>query len=273
MEKTLLDIVKINVNGNNFIFLHDCNYSKDYLSNLSVVLCDQSFGVGADQLVIIKSICLEYVIIDIYNPDGTQCVFCGNVFISVMEYYFDYFNILKNINNFKIRIKHINGIHRIIHSNDELFWLDIPSPSLLFHDIDKKNLDSLINSGTYHRVIYDIEINFNNINTKGLELSKTPYLNEETNVMFISNINGDKFNIFPWERGGTGSTLSCASGSAASAWILYKLSFLKSSIITVINPGGNILVKINQDKSLQIGAKPTINFRGSIFIDSIKIIE
>lgn len=73
--------IKANVCGNDFVIVHesllrDCR--SESLQELVVNICDRRFGVGCDQLLVIRDSEECDIGLNIYNSDGSAAMMCGN---------------------------------------------------------------------------------------------------------------------------------------------------------------------------------------------------
>lgn len=82
--------------------------------------------------------------------------------------------------------------------------------------------------------------------------------------MFISDVTAKGFKIRPWERGGSGATLACGSGSAAAATSLALAGHRFEEVIDASCPGGILrLSKIESPDRRRVSGEAKENFRGS----------
>ncbi|MEO1765379.1 MAG: diaminopimelate epimerase, partial [Cyanobacteria bacterium J06629_18] len=75
------------------------------------------------------------------------------------------------------------------------------------------------------------------------------------NVQFMKVLDRENIRLEIWERG-AGYTLASGSSSSAAAAVANRLG-LCDSLITVHMPGGNILIEISEDYSIQMTGSVT----------------
>jgi diaminopimelate epimerase len=75
------------------------------------------------------------------------------------------------------------------------------------------------------------------------------------NVQFMKVLDRENIQLEIWERG-AGYTLASGSSSSAAAAVAHRLGLCDSSI-TVHMPGGNILIEIGEDYSIQMTGSVT----------------
>jgi len=89
---------KMQGGGNDFIIV-DClggtliPFTDEALSKVAEKVCHRKFGVGADQLLLLKKpiSSLGHVFMQIFNTDGLQTQMCGNGVRSIALYYYQHY--------------------------------------------------------------------------------------------------------------------------------------------------------------------------------------
>jgi len=81
-------------------------------------------------------------------------------------------------------------------------------------------------------------------------IENEPRFPNRTNVQFLQPLDRHNIRIYIWERG-AGYTLASGSSSCAAASVAHRLG-LCDAVITVHNPGGQILVDIGEDGAVNM---------------------
>ncbi len=224
-----MEFWKFSSAGNDFICIDNRDGSCDrYLStgalrkSLARTLCARSTGIGADGLAIvaapeipahnrISSVSLE--------SDGSECELCGNCMASLTRYAFETGLCQKR----RMHIETPAGtVNTTIAGRDDVS-LTIPPPEhyrpgiqLSFEDRDI--LCDYIVAGIPHTATYVDNI-------EGLSIDKPGYFLRHheafeprgVNANFVQVIKEGEIAVRTWEFGVEGETLSCGTGSCASA--------------------------------------------------------
>jgi diaminopimelate epimerase len=104
-----------------------------------------------------------------------------------------------------------------------------------------------LNLGTLHTVVYTDDTM--DIKKIGPELSTHPFFPKHTNVNFVTVKHDHLQYVQTFERG-AGWTLSCGTGTAASAVVSAKLNKTRSKVETIV-PGGKLTVHVDQTIKLE----------------------
>ena len=230
--------------GNDFILIEPQAIDSSILAKS---LCDRHFGIGADGIMIpypskVADIKMEY-----YNSDGTPAPMCGNGLRCFVRYCLNHGILQKG----PMTVETLAGIIDV-NAHDELISLNLGQPLLdldsdyvIDHDeviIDGLTLHTLF-LGTLHAVvIVDESLD---IQSLGEKLSYHPRFPQAINVNFVQVIDRKTIKVTTHERG-AGWTLSCGTGSAASAYMTNLLG-LTDDEVTVLVPGGELSVHCNDD--------------------------
>ena len=273
-----IQFTKMEGTNNDFVVLDGINNQIVNESFLAQILCHRKKGVGADQLVVLKS-CQEKIAdftMHSYNPDGTQVEICGNALRALALYiYKNKFSDKKNLT-----IETVAGVKNIQINSHNNCTVNMKKPSFKAQDIGltetKSNIEILdkkfdihcVSMGNPHCVIilesdpakFPVEV-------YGPLIENLSLFRNKTNVEFIQKIGTNHIKMRVWERG-VGITDSCGSGACASAVISIQEKLCNpSNPITVSLPGGDLLIEWrNKEEVLMTGNATTI-FEGEFQID------
>lgn len=216
-----IDFSKYQGTGNDFILIDSMSTNINLSSEAIKLMCHRQFGIGADGLMILKQKDGYDFEMDFYNSDGKNGSMCGNGGRCIVafahdlgvignkthflapdgEHYAEFFN----HNKIKLSLKDVNKIE----SHKLGLFMDTGSPHLVIMK-DKKNDIDVFEEGR--------KIRFSN-----------DYNKFGTNVNFVIS-NTKKSKIFTYERGVENQTLSCGTGTVASAIALNKINNMGSPI-------------------------------------------
>lgn len=265
MEK--ISFIKMSGAGNDFVVINNDTFPGLNLNSSSIKkLCDRRNGIGADGLITIASSSKPYdFLMRYYNADGTTGSLCGNGARCAIRF---------------AKFSKIAGNKFVkFLSNDKEY-----SGSIISEDITKVNFNipskfnmditvsaagqniksSFIDTGSPHVIINigdvlkdpsDISSFYNDLNTFPVfKLGKEiRYHNDFSpagaNVNFIQII-GNKVHIRTYERGVEDETLSCGTGSTASALAAHFRYDLKSPVSLVTRGGDTLTVDFSANNGI-----------------------
>jgi diaminopimelate epimerase len=253
----MMNFTKYHGTGNDFILI---DHEPKDPSKLSIQMCDRHMGIGADGLIFPSKSLKHDIKFNYYNSDGTIAPMCGNGMRTFVKYLLD--EALMDKTSFVCET--LSGpIAVTYHRDTELIEVDLgpaitklhqPQLSVNQNSIQPYTLDicnvtvrfHTVMLGTLHTMVLieepiDIEM-------IGPKLAYHPFFPEATNVNFVTLIDNQNIHVKTYERG-AGWTLSCGTGSAASAWLMHALGKTQD-IINVSVPGGQLKVKIGQHVQL-----------------------
>ena len=241
----MIECVKMNGNGNDFLVLDNMalRYDTEFLSNLAAKACRRRQAVGADGLVVAEPSAAADFKMRIFNPDGTEGDMCGNGARCVSRFALDY-GIAKTG---ELTFETLGGMVRAVVDGG-LVTMDLAPVSLRGMVTDGRLCVgedefeySFITVGVPHCVIFERERNrrFEEYAPVGRAIRRRSDLFPQgTHVNFaVMCGEADTIDIMTYERGVEDMTLSCGTGSVASA-IVSWLSGRTGPDVRVKNPGG-----------------------------------
>lgn len=255
----MITFEKYHGTGNDFILIQPNSLES---SDLAKKMCDRHFGIGADGIMIphpssVADIKMEYI-----NSDGTPAPMCGNGLRCFVRYCLNHGLLQKG----PITVETLAGIMDV-DVQDELISINFGHPLLdLGSDYVLDNHEVIIDDlklhtlflGTLHAVvIIDASVD---IRSLGEKLSYHPRFPQAINVNFVEVIDRNTIKVTTHERG-AGWTLSCGTGSAASAYMTSLLD-LTDDEVTVLVSGGKLFVRCQDDVIL---SGPAVKIASGIF--------
>ena len=241
----MIECVKMNGNGNDFLVLDNMalRYDTEFLSNLAAKACRRRPAVGADGLVVAEPSAAADFKMRIFNPDRTEGEMCGNGARCVSRFALDY-GIAKTG---ELTFETLGGMVRAVVDGG-LVTMDLAPVSLRGMVTDGRLCVgedefeySFITVGVPHCVIFERERSrrFEEYAPVGRAIRRRSDLFPQgTHVNFaVMGGEADMIDIMTYERGVEDMTLSCGTGSVASA-IVSWLSGRTGPDVRVKNPGG-----------------------------------
>ncbi|QER42827.1 diaminopimelate epimerase [Thermodesulfobacterium sp. TA1] len=269
---------KLCASGNDFIVI--LNFSQDITpeqgSELAKKLCRSKFSVSADGLILIErpSNPQAKFAWRFYNSDGSEAEMCGNgarcvarlvTELGLFESPF-YFETKAGLIYAEVKGKRV----KVALTSPKDLKLNL----VLRTDYDWF-LAHFVNTGVPHTVIFWEDIENAPVNKIGPKIRyHEAFSPAGTNVNFINIVEkeGKKvIQIRTYERGVEGETLACGTGSAASAYIAYKLG-LVTSPVNVLTRGGEILTVYIEEKEnkIYLEGDTLFVFKGVTLEDALK---
>ena len=269
--------------GNDFIVINKNTFPELIFNNDSIQkLCDRRNGIGADGLITISgSEGLYDFVMNYYNSDGSTGSLCGNGSRCALRFA-EYSGFVRN--------KLIRFLSNGVEYSGEIIADDITKVNFNTPSDIKLNFNirvagqsvncSFINTGSPHVIInikdvlknpalsssfYD-DINVFPVFDLGREVRYLDlFAPGGTNVNFIQIIDGNVF-IRTYERGVENETLSCGTGSVASALAAHFNSGINSPVSLLTRGGDRLNVSFSSDgqniSNLSLSGPARIIFAG-----------
>ncbi len=86
----VLPFTKMHGAGNDFVVLDAIRHELPPIEPLASQLCDRKFGIGADELLVLRPSRAADFRMDIYNADGTSAEMCANGIRALYKYLRDH---------------------------------------------------------------------------------------------------------------------------------------------------------------------------------------
>lgn len=228
----LVDFVKYQATGNDFI-IFDNREGKIKLELKDIVrLCNRSWGIGSDGLILIETDKDSDFFMNFYNPDGSQSL-CGNGSRCAVKY-----ALKLGLFDKETTFSAFDGIHwaEILENND--VRLKMQDVKTVRHMGDGMFVDT----GSPHVVNFVINLEAFKVYREGKKIRTSGlFHNGGVNVNFVEVENQHSIYVRTYERGVENETLSCGTGVTAAA--------IASRMKTVMPPvsvktrGGNLKVE------------------------------
>jgi len=208
------------------------------LSNLARNIADRHFGVGFDQMLIVRASDIADFRMDIYNADGSQVEMCANGIRAFYKFLRDE----QHTSADEIGVETLSGVVRPRWAGKGQITVDMGLPVLIPEKIPTTLstgagpvLDvplslpadlwpegpadlraSSVSMGNPHCVIQVEDVDAVPLDRVGPALEHHVAFPNRVNVEFIEIVSRKRIRQRTWERG-TGETLACGSGACAVA--------------------------------------------------------
>ncbi|MBN2682025.1 MAG: diaminopimelate epimerase [Bacteroidales bacterium] len=257
----LIDFYKYHGTANDFVIIDNrSNWFDNSKPEIIKKLCDRRIGIGADGLMLLQNNPDFDFEMKYFNSDGLEGSMCGNGGRCITAFA-KKLNIISETTEFLA----VDGVH-LAEIKGEMVKLKMNDVSEI-----KPILNGyFLNTGSPHYVefIENIEIEDFFEKGKALRFSKE-FAPSGTNVNFLTFQKG-MFKMRTYERGVENETLSCGTGTVASALVAaFKDSKIQSPLL-LSAPGGNLKVYFKRNSSVffdvWLEGPASFVFQGSIII-------
>jgi diaminopimelate epimerase len=226
-----LRFTKMHGAGNDFVVLDGIRDALPPIAPIAAQLCDRHFGIGADQLLVVRPSQAADFRMEIWNADGSQVEMCANGIRCFYKYLWD----TGHTRAPEIRVETLSGVVRPRWAGPDLVTVDMGRPVLAPAKIptrlgsgDGPVLDvplevqgealrvSSVSMGNPHAVVNVADPDTAPVERLGPAIEHHEVFPNRVNVEFISVVSRTLLRQRTWERG-TGETLACGSGACAAA--------------------------------------------------------
>ncbi|MBX7147765.1 diaminopimelate epimerase [bacterium] len=273
--------------GNDFIFINALASDAPTITpELAVTMCDRRFGIGADQILIVKKSEIADFRMDIINADGGTVEMCGNGIRCFAKYVLDH----KLTTKTALTVETLAGIikpeiiagHPKTTAKTAWVKVDMGEPILDGEDIpvnqngliidkpfklkDFPKGSSLQNDykitcvsmGNPHCIVFVDKVQDYPVETIGPYFENDPHFPNRINTEFIEVVDKKTLNMRVWERG-SGETLACGTGACAAA-VASILNNKTDRHVTIHLRGGDLEIfwDPNDDHVYKTGPATTV---------------
>jgi len=243
-----LQFTKMHGCGNDFVVIDNRNQELELHKDEIIQICDRHYGIGCDQLVVIKSSnknnVSAYALF--WNSDGSVSATCGNATRCIASILF------KETGTNMLDIETPNGVIECHKKNNDLISVNIGKPKIAWNEIPlSKDASSLnlplegaptaTNFGNPHCTFFVDDLDQIDVQTQGPIIEKDKLFPQKTNVQFVKILDRAHIKIRVWERG-SGVTLASGSSSCAAVDAGIRRGLLDNRV-TVVLEGGTVEVE------------------------------
>ncbi|MCP5086034.1 MAG: diaminopimelate epimerase [Rhodobacteraceae bacterium] len=261
--------------GNDFVIV-DARAVRDPVTReLARSVGHRYFGVGFDQLAVLKPSEEADVDVEFWNSDGSKAGACGNASRCIGRL------LMEESGRKSATIKTERGVLKVTGLDDgrisinmglpQLTWQEVP----LARDVDLVNLPiegspGAAGMGNPHCVFVVDDVEAVDLPKLGAKYEYHPLYPERTNVEFIQVVDRHTIRMRVWERGGM-ITLACGSGACASMVVAHRKGLVDRKAVLRLD-GGELEIDWRDDGVWMTGTA-TLVFSGVLapeFLDSVK---
>ncbi len=237
----LLDFVKYEGAGNDFILLDSREVTFPSGSKLIAKLCDRHFGVGADGLMVLRESRLEGCdcAMRYYNADGSVGEMCGNG----GRCFALYASHLGLGQPGRVIFEADDGVHRAdlgeVHGREAAVELGI----IRVNGIQEGEGWWFLDTGVPHYVEFVDRLDDVNVACRGRAIRYDSRFRAGTNVDFVEVAGAGRIRVRTYERGVEAETLACGTGATAAALVTHFAMQRQCTHFKVVMPGGTLGVR------------------------------
>ncbi|VVB96765.1 Diaminopimelate epimerase [uncultured archaeon] len=267
----MIHFTKLHGNGNDFILIDE--YRGEIMSDKSrfaAKYCNRRFGIGADGVLYLGNSDKADVSMRIFNSDGSEPEMCGNGIRCLAKYALDEGYIKENAS-----VETRAGILQVALRVGDKTWITVNMGKTVFErekipakgggeflnvPLHGYNVTA-VNTGVPHAVIF-----VNSFEARLMEIAPKirydPVFPKGINVNFVILNSSDEITVHTYERGVEAETLSCGTGSVASAAVAHKLGKTGKKV-KVNTKGGELRITLGRDGAYMEGPAERV-FEGTV---------
>lgn len=259
----MIEFLKMHGLGNDFVVLDARDPANAVPATISCKaaqrLADRHFGIGCDQVLVIRPSDAADVFMEILNSDGSHASACGNGTRCVADYVMqnpdDIVSIETSAGVLIARRDAKTGYIAVDMGPAHLGWQDVP----LAAEMDTLSVDlgpsapakAICHSiGNPHAVFFVDDVKAVDVAHIGPILENHPLFPQRANISFVHQLGANRFRMRVWERGG-GMTLACGSGASAVGVAACRAG-LSGRLNDIVMDGGAVTIDW-QDDGTQAG--------------------
>jgi diaminopimelate epimerase len=254
--------------GNDFVVIDARGGADPMTVALARALGDRHFGVGFDQLAVLRDDPAADIAVDFWNADGSRAAACGNATRCVADI------LLSEGRGPELKIA-VSG-RGVLHARrreDGLIEVDMGAPATGWRDIPLADaVDTLalplpgaptaISMGNPHCVHFVDDLDSVDWRARGAAVETDPLFPERANVQFVEVLAPDRVRARVWERG-VGPTLASGSSACAIA-VAGKRRGLTGDALTVELEGGALEIRLRADGHVLMAGPVAHVFEGAL---------
>jgi diaminopimelate epimerase len=272
-----LPFTKMHGAGNDFVVLDGLRGELPALEPLARRMLDRHFGIGGDQLLVVRPSRQADFRMEIFNPDGSQVEMCANG----IRAFYRYVRGAGLTDADEIAVETLSGVVYPRSAGGDRVTVDMGLPILapakipttlgagegpvldVPLELDGRSLRvSTVSMGNPHAVIEVDDPDTAPVEQLGPQLEHHPAFPNRVNVEFVRVLDRGRIRQRTWERG-TGETLACGSGACAVAVV----SMLRGAVdrrVSVLLRGGELTIDWADDTAPVLMTGPAAEvFRGT----------
>lgn len=238
--------------GNDFVLIDQVpdGIDESDLPELARSVCQRTFGIGADGLLVALPSQLADLKMAMFNPDGSEAEMCGNGLRCLAMWHYrgrrgpNTFQVETQAGILECRIE--SELVTVMMGEAKL----LPGPSQV--ELDGVMFDSLaVDMGNPHLVVFcpqEIDVQ---LERWGRTLESHPEFPNRVNVHFLKQGADGSLTQVTWERG-AGATLACGTGACACVVAARAHKWCGSTALVHL-PGGDLRIALDENRVAMTG--------------------
>ncbi len=245
--------------GNDYIYVNCFEEKVDKPNEVSKIVSERHFGIGADGLILIKPSKKADFKMAMYNADGSEGNMCGNGIRCVAKYVYDNRLTRKT----KITVDTLSGVKTLeMNVKDdkvETVKVDMGKPVFLCEKIPvifgkkymineklqvlgKAYIGTAVSMGNPHFVTFvKGELDTMDIDKVGREIEREPCFPDRVNVGFAKVVSKNHIKLRVLERG-SGETFACGTGACAAMMAALVNHYVGNKVLVSLK-GGDLVIE------------------------------
>ena len=272
-----LPFTKMHGAGNDFVVLDGLRDELPPLEPLAARLLDRHFGIGGDQLLVVRESRAADFRMEIFNPDGSQVEMCANGIRAFYKYVRD----RGHTDADEIGVETLSGIVYPRWAGENDVSVDMGRPVLEPAKIpttlaggEGPVLDvplevggetvvvSSVSMGNPHAVMVVDDVDSVDVARLGAIISRHPAFPEGCNAGFAEIVERDNIRLRVYERGAA-ETRACGSGACAAMGVLRRADLVSETVKVTQTGGDLILTWMGGGKPVKMMGPATHVFEGT----------
>ncbi len=265
-----LRFAKMQAAGNDYVVIDNLDGAIQCPESLCVRLCEQHYGVGAEGMTLIEKSDVADARMRQYNRDGTEGGTGGNALRCVGKYLYD----RGLVHAPDITVETAGGVKKLhlytSYGRVTSVSVDMGPASFRPQDVPctlsgEKIIDvpakiagktwrvTCVSMGNPHCVVFTDRVDGLDLDEIGPAFENAPLFPERVNTEFVRVVNATTLRMRCFERG-SGETMACGTGACAAAAAAIENGLCKRGLeITVLVPGGKLLVRYTDETVILTG--------------------
>jgi len=236
-----IEFYKYHGTGNDFIIIDDRSSRIDLSQSAIAQLCHRRFGIGADGLMLLRTIEAYDFEMVYYNSDGKTSSMCGNGGRCLVA-----FAHRMGVVNDKAYFKAIDGAHSAYFHSSQRVSLHMNQ----VNELERIGADWVLDTGSPHylKFVDPGLMKLGSFITEARRIRQSESFEKEgINVNFIELSGTTDLKMRTFERGVEDETYSCGTGAVAAAIGAHAQQDLKEGqfLMDIKTPGGPLQVRFD----------------------------
>ena len=234
----LTNFIKYQATGNDFILIDNRKGEIKLELNQILRLCNRSWGIGSDGLILIEHDKESDFKMNFFNPDGSQSL-CGNGSRCAVRFAHE-LGIIADKTTFSA----FDGLHEAQILDDNTIRLKMQDVNTVRHMGDGMFVDT----GSPHVVNFVINLDAFKVFREGRKIRNSGLFHTSgVNVNFVEVLDMQNIYVRTYERGVENETLSCGTGVTAAAIAAHIKNVVPP--VKVKTRGGNLVVEYKKEET------------------------